>query len=547
MASFKALHEHFTFLLLEVQAQVQATQDFLLRPTRVLKKQLALRCDKTANMQAVIETMCYSELNSAQALPQSQINKLRALQKMAIHLHYISEFCINISKQTQYLSKESRLDPDDFMPFFADITQAINLVKPSLDEGDLSKALRICRAEYTLDEKYRHVFSRLTREINAGTEASGHVTAIFIYRYLERIGDSLQRIGEALIFITVGNILKVSQFDSLQQTLTQSGFTGSMHDVDYKAILGSRSGCSVGVVETVAPFHEPARQGSIYKEGSLEKIRQEKDNIERWQHVFPSLVPAIYGYHESSDNAALLIELLQGCTLDEVILQGEQFLVDSALTVLQNTLRNVWDATKTQSPVNTNYIQQLTSRLSPVLQVHPASLRDSLSVGSVTTHSTEELLNQCSHLEKTLSAPFSVLIHGDLNMNNIVYNQQLQTVRFIDLYRSREFDYLQDVSVFLVSIFRIPVFEPQIRDRLNRTTDQFYSFARKVASDYNDATFEARLAFALARSFYTSTRFELNSSFAKRMYLRAHFLMEKLLEHSGGWATFTLPEDILLY
>lgn len=546
MLMFEALHEHFTFLLLEVQGQIDATLQFLLRPTKSLRQEIALRCDRTANIQTVVETKCYSELHSTHKLTQAEVNKLRALQKMATHLHLIAEFCVNITGQMRYLTRYSKLNPHEFTPFFTDIQEALKLIRPTIDTGDLSTALQICQYEHTLDEKYEQVFSKLITEIDSGKQASGHVTAIFIYRYLERIGDSLLRIGEALICITIGNTLKISQFDALQETLTQSGFTGSMNEVDYRAILGSRSGCCVGVVET-ADQAEHAPHGSIYKEGSINKIKKEKENLERWQNLFPALVPHIYGYHEGTDNAALLIELLHGCTLDEIILQADQYVTDRALTALTTTVQSVWETTKNVHPVPTNYIQQLASRLSPVLKVHPASARDSLSIGGIKAFSTRELLAQCSLLEKDLTAPFSVLIHGDFNMNNIVYNNQQQTVRYIDLYRSRDFDYVQDASVFLISLFRLPIFEPELRDKLNRTTETFYSFVQEFSKTHADSTFETRLTFALARSFYTSTRFELNQSFAKRMYLRAHYLMEKLLSHTGKWSAFKLPEDILYY
>jgi hypothetical protein len=56
------------------------------------------------------------------------------------------------------------------------------------------------------------------------------------------------------------------------------------------------------------------------------------------------------------------------------------------------------------------------------------------------------------------------------------------------------------------------------------------------------------MAFALARSFYTSTRFELNHRFAKVMYHRAHFLLEKIQAFGdGNWEEFRLPQEILFY
>lgn len=548
MLTFEALHENFTFLVLEVQGQLDTTLKFLMRPTVALKQQVSLQLDRIANIQTIVETKCYSKITASPTLPQTQINKLRAMQAMAVHLTMISEFFVNITRQTRYLTKHSKFDPVDYLPFFNEIKDALELILPTLEGGDLSNALAICRSEHALDEKYNAIFSHLIAKLDAEKNASGHITVLFIYRYLERIGDSLQRIGEALIFATVGNTLKVSQFDSLQQTLSKSGFTGSMDEVDYKAILGSRSGCRIGVVETLQHPHQTSQQSSIYKEGSLIKIRREKTNLEQWQQLFPKLVPSVYGYHERQDTAAVLIELLKGVTLDEIILQASKAVADNALQDLQKTMRDVWETTKKNTPVPTNYIQQLFKRVSPVMQVHPDSVRSSLSIGSIEADSTFQLLEKCSALENELSAPFSVLTHGDLNMNNIVYNHQLQPIRFIDLHRSRNFDYVQDTSVFLVSVFRLPVFDPELRNRLDNATSQFYSFARSFASEHLDYTFDSRLAFALTRSFYTSTRFELNQDFAKRMYLRAHFLMEKLLEHkTGSWEDFTFPEEILFY
>jgi hypothetical protein len=55
------------------------------------------------------------------------------------------------------------------------------------------------------------------------------------------------------------------------------------------------------------------------------------------------------------------------------------------------------------------------------------------------------------------------------------------------------------------------------------------------------------MALALARSFYTSTRFELNQDFAHDMFTRAHYLMEKVLEHSGVASAFRLEREVLYY
>ncbi|MFW5735659.1 MAG: phosphate uptake regulator PhoU, partial [Oceanidesulfovibrio sp.] len=75
-----------------------------------------------------------------------------------------------------------------------------------------------------------------------------------------------------------------------------------------------------------------------------------------------------------------------------------------------------------------------------------------------------------------------------------------------------------------------------------------YHFAKDYGVEHGDTAFDARLALGLARSFITSTRFELNPRFAKDMFLRGVYLLEKILDHRGKpWDDFVLSEDALVY
>ena len=151
---------------------------------------------------------------------------------------------------------------------------------------------------------------------------------------------------------------------------------------------------------------------------------------------------------------------------------------------------------------------------------------------------------------KKLPAPFSVRIHGDFNTNNILYDVQNDCIHYIDLYRSKQSDYVQDVSVFLASNFRVPAFEPEISEKLNLAIAHCYKWVLNYAEAKNDKTVQARMALALARSFFTSARFETLESFAKEMFMRSIFLLESINEHHikrKSWEEFILPEEILYY
>jgi hypothetical protein len=244
----------------------------------------------------------------------------------------------------------------------------------------------------------------------------------------------------------------------------------------------------------------------------------------------------------------MLVEFLPGCTLDEIILTTGQEAVDWVLTTLEATLWEIWEATKEHKAAEPHFVRQIQDRLEAIGQIHPEFVRHEKEVGAARIESSESLLKQCAEIEKEIVTPFTVFVHGDFNTNNIVFDQGKERIHFVDLSRSGLGDYVQDGSVFLISNFRMPVFDQALRDRLNGVIDTFFDFLSRFASENQDETFEARMALGLARSFYTSTRFETNFDFAKDMYFRALFLLEKIRSHKDRpWRDFRLARHVLYY
>jgi hypothetical protein len=166
-----------------------------------------------------------------------------------------------------------------------------------------------------------------------------------------------------------------------------------------------------------------------------------------------------------------------------------------------------------------------------VYKLHPSFKKQPLIVKNVKYPPLEELLEKAKGIERNLSAPFSVLIHGDLNNDNILYDETTNTIRFIDLHRSRQMDYLQDLSVFIVSNIRLPLFDQRIRQRITKISIETYNFAKNFALQQNDTTFDARLSLGLARSMITSTRFSIREQFARKMFVRAIHLLKQIVDH----------------
>ena len=175
----------------------------------------------------------------------------------------------------------------------------------------------------------------------------------------------------------------------------------------------------------------------------------------------------------------------------------------------------MWKETHTKTPIHADYMGQLAKRLPDVYAIHPEFRCGDESICGEKIPSFDTLLKKARRREKQLKAPFSVYIHGDFNLDNIIYDPVNKKINFIDLHRSRYMDYVQDVSVFMVSNYRLQILDAPLRRRLLDVAVALYEFARRYAKRAGDESFELRLAYALARSFATSTRFILDKSLAR--------------------------------
>jgi hypothetical protein len=120
-------------------------------------------------------------------------------------------------------------------------------------------------------------------------------------------------------------------------------------------------------------------------------------------------------------------------------------------------------------------------------------------------------------------------------------------VYYVDVHRSKFGDYVQDVSVFLVSNIRIPIFSSDVRSRLNTANRKMYEVGSAFASRQKDPWFDARLGLGLFRSLITSTRFIFDKNFSIALYDRAELILDTLEHHGADLQKFKLDEELFLY
>jgi phosphate uptake regulator len=546
LRALQEIQENFQFLITQVQRQVDDCFALLKQESTLSIKKFEARDNYVDILKGIIEQKSYSRLAGDTALTEKAVEMIKAINKITTNLERIGDFAVNILRQLRFLQDKTYLKQFNLDEFHREIINGIELIPDSLFKLDISKALRICRREMRLDELFKDGFDELLRRFKDPEEDHRNlVTSLFVLRYFERTGDALLNIGEAIISATLGERLKIHQYTALEESLSAADDVTHGDDLQYQTIAETKSGSRIGLITD-----ENANEGPseiIFKNGDKNKILQEKELIEQWERLFPGLPPKVYGFQEHKKDSSLLLQYLDGKTIQDLIVNGSQEMLQEALQCLFETMSHIWNRTREENPVNGKFIKQMADRLDDVYAIHPEFSENRLKIGTLNILSLEYLTEKALKINEELTSPFSILIHGDFNSDNILYSFSEKKINYIDLHRSRQFDYVQDVSVFLVSNLRLPFVDDSTRESINRVSMQFLKFVRKQAENFDDRTFNARLALGLIRSFITSTRFVLNKSLAKTMYHRGVYLLEQVVNYPGKYEDFDFPEKIISF
>jgi phosphate uptake regulator/Ser/Thr protein kinase RdoA (MazF antagonist) len=549
MPTFAGIEKNFRLMIVQVRKQLESTLQLLDDPDPKLTRAIRHSDDYIDTQKSMIENECFKILSQQRIDDAKLVDFIRAINVITSNLERIADFSANIARQSRRLGDHAVLERYDYRAYIERLLEGIDFITEALFQRKSSLGLRIGYIEDELDRLYRAHLAAIIHSLRGTQHVDDIITVLFILHYLERMGDALKNIGEAIILAVLGERLKIHQYRVLDEALDATPqLRQPITDVNLASIWGTRSGVRIGTVEGPGNKKDADAQRVVFKEGNPEKLQQERDSLDRWGEVAPGLAPVVVEYQEQQRGAALLLEYMDGTTLQDILLNADAEIIRRALDRLENTLNRVWSSTRRDAPVHGDYMRQLRARIDDVYRLHPRLDGPTVQLGALRIEPFPVLLAQIAGWEAELRAPFSVFIHGDFNIDNIIYNRRTDRVHLVDTHRSRDMDYVQDVSVYAVSNFRLPVFVPKMRQTLEAAALRMLQFARRFAQQHGDTTFEARLALGLIRSLVTSTRFELDTRFARQMHQRAILLMHRLVAHRGQpWDTFTTPDSILVY
>ena len=529
------ISENLRFLIVEVKSQVSNLATFLSSPSPTSGQGIVNRSGYGYNLKMRIHGNCFTHIGSLQK--DCEMLSMRAMESIATDLEQIAELCRDCVHSFEKISNRRCLRVKSYGPLLEHVIKGVRLVEDAMNHHDTRVALKIGATKRRMSTAVQRLMEKYTEALKEGKNTEDCITAIFIVRAVEQMGDALLNISEALLSANLGQPVNTERYHSLKDSVARL----DLDSVAIESLAETRSGSNISGISVNG---DEDGYVAIFKEGQKRKVKEERQGVENWHEIFPGLAPKILSYRKRGQSASLLIEHLTGSTFEQILLNESRPLFDETCKQLTRTLTCVWTETRTRKVVPANHMDQLAKRLGEVYAIHPEFENDRMSVCGHSIPSFETLLKKAKTAEAKVKPPFSVYIHGDFNVDNIIYDPMKKRINFIDLHRSSYMDYVQDVSVFMVSNYRLQILEARSRARILSVARKFHRFAAKFARDAGDDSFEYRLAFGLARSFATSTRFVLDKSLARAMYLRARFLIERAIEVSPENANrFHLPVE----
>ncbi|MDR1396087.1 MAG: phosphotransferase [Deltaproteobacteria bacterium] len=544
MARFEEIRQDIRHLTREVLQAAMEARDLLYRRDAAKSRSLCTRAAYITTQTALIQKETLAMVFTKTSGPKDSLF-LQAISSIASRLERISELLLNLDGQAGYLLELDFLKSFRLEDFFREIFRGLGLIHPAIERRDVSLAVKLGQVEEKLDGLYADRFSRIIAGFGTGPHPENLVTTLMIIHYLERVGDMLLEIGEKIIYFILGENIKLEQYKALGAGLKAFGQHLEPESLDFRSIWSGRSGCRIGVVGTAAG-EEPV----LFKHGPAYKLAMERENLDLWSALRPGLTPQVKAFIPARDGqeAALILEFIPSRTLQAFFVENTPQEACRGLKLALETMISLWQTTRQDRPAKAEFSRQAESRLSEAAALYPELMNQFGSIGRLEIRTIEKVLSEARTLEEELCAPFTARIHGDFNLSNLLYSPQGPRISVIDLYRSRESDYVQDISVLLVSIIRLPIFSVQGRWLLTQAAAETAARARQFAGEMNDPAYEARLAFGLARSFITSTRFVMKEKLAALFAARARYLWDKLIEHGRRrepWSKFRFSREIL--
>jgi phosphate uptake regulator len=216
---FDRVDSNLGFLILEVTSQVENVRGFLRQPSTAAMRRIVGRDDYVDSLKRLVEEQCFRSFYETQGCAEPTTNLLRATITVAENLERLGDLCLNVVRQSTHLKNPTYLNEPVLDESLNEVLAALQLVRHALTARNVPLAMRICKAEKELDLKYTSTFESILSSLDCSPSREDSLTFLNIVHYIERMGDLLLNIGEAIVFAAVGARMKLGDYVALADML----------------------------------------------------------------------------------------------------------------------------------------------------------------------------------------------------------------------------------------------------------------------------------------------------------------------------------------
>ncbi|MBN1368435.1 MAG: phosphotransferase [Dehalococcoidales bacterium] len=437
-----------------------------------------------------------------QELEKEKVRFLRSAVRVSLNLERIGDAACHIARRVNIASYE-KAEPTQF-----DLGNMESIAETAIHESveaylnqDLQLVEKSCRRETEQDEIFKKKIVEVRYQM-VGDPA--HITFWLywytILKYLEKVCDYTLNISEQALYLITGRRLNFTQYQQISHALPGETYRNSHFQPYYDGISGA-----------ITARIENGDNRIIYKEGSKRKIESEVSRLQQWQQIIPGITPRVLNTYVLNDRETLIKEYIGGSLLSELYFSDRDIqFKEEATRRLAKVMTDVWQLTVKPERPELKYFDEIQQRLEEVYAMHP-HLR---AIGD--RDNLEKLLSKLKQTEHLLAPAFSVWLHGDYNVNNIVYDNG--QIKFIDVHRSHYGDYLSDIGVFFISTIRPPDLSERVRLDMEKVRLIILEAITGFKESALDENRTQRLEVSLARSYITSPRIIMDKNYAARLF-----------------------------
>lgn len=510
--------EHLYFLRFEVENHGKLVEVYLTRPNEATAQRLINRKGYRKTLQEKVEL---AGATGSQRGPVGSrgFQQSKAIERLARLLDQLGQACLEFT-QIEGLRRTPEKQFESDARLIRRIRKSLALVLINPADANTRQGLKLGRRASKLTAALQE---RVSQKDRAPATDDSQLSQV-VHFQIGRMIDLLSEIADALLAANFGPAVRLQNYKQLKNAAHAFASDNETFGVERLAL--TRSGSTIAALK--AEYGTSSEVMAVYKEGQAHKVLEEISGVDQWKKVYPKVAPSVISHHveHEEEMGSMVIEHLPGRTLESLLLNSQWDSARLLLARLNKTLRKIWKSSWTRERAEPGYMQQLSRRMPETRQTHPSLFNQAQTICGLPRPDFAQLIDQVESLEKQIVPPFCVLIHGDFNVDNLLYDELQDRIYFIDLHRAAYSDYVQDISVLMVSIYRLPIMDPDSRAEMMSLIKELYEFSRRFAKTHKDRFFDVRLAIALARSFATSTRFIYDKNFAKKLAFRASYLLE---------------------